>query len=412
MHIRPNGVSMEAAEVDFAKLIVAPPEYRPPELIDDELATLIAKRGVERAKIAIRNTYLLFAVFIPVGFIAGLTNCHVVLTGLGLAAFCGWAIAALKVAAVSRAFNNHLYGKTAALLPSAMRWSAIMYPFTVFQLARCQTIEFQMLLSEARWIELEILSRFLWAVSERVPIISGTPKNWALANNLAVAWMLQCKYADAARLFATKISGAHISSTRLVLLNNLAFCQTRDKQLDAAETTLNQAFSLLGKNTTSDVSPRLRYIRALVQFERGQWDEAEHSLEEAVAIGHKQKVALELQAACTALLAQIRQKQGRREESELHFRNAIDILSKIDNPHYIGLAQYLHHYAQLQMDMGNEKGARQSIEKARSYYDYYVTRETATVSSIKAHLMNEKKTVTTTTLLKLANREPLLEVQS
>jgi hypothetical protein len=41
-----------------------------------------------------------------------------------------------------------------------------------------------------------------------------------------------------------------------------------------------------------------------------------------------------------------------------------------------------------------------------------VTREQATVSSIKEHLMNEKKLCTTTTLLKLANREPLLEMRS
>jgi tetratricopeptide (TPR) repeat protein len=403
---------METTDADFAKLIAAPPEYRPPELIDDDFAMLIANRGSARAKVCIRNTWMLFLLFVPVGFFAGLTNCNLVLIALGAVAICGWAIAALKVATVSRAFKNQLYGKTAALLPSAMRWSAIMYPFTVFQLARCQTIEFQMLLSEARWIELEILSRFLWAVSERTPIISGTPKNWALANNLAVAWMLQGKYAEAARLFATKISSVNTAGNRLVLLNNLAFCQARDKQLDAAETTLNQAFSLLGNNTSSDVSPRLRYIRALVQIERGQLDEAEHSLDEAVAIGHKQKVAVELQAACTALLAQLRHKQGRREESELHFRNAIDMLSKTDNPQYIGLAQYLHYFAQLQMDMGNIQGARQSLEKARSYYDYYVTREESTVSSIKEHLMNEKKLCTTTTLLKLANREPLLEMRN
>jgi tetratricopeptide (TPR) repeat protein len=403
---------MEAIDGDFAKLVAAPPEYRPPELIDDDLAKLIATRGSARAKTCMRNTWLLFLLFVPVGFFAGLTNCNVILTALGLVAICGWAITALKVASVSRAFKNQLYGKTAALLPSAMRWSAIMYPFTVFQLARCQTIEFQMLLSEARWIELEILSRFLWAVSERTPVTSGTPKNWALANNLAVAWMLQCKYAEAAQMFATKISSANSASSRLVLLNNLAFCQARNNQLDEAETTLNQAFSLLGSNTTSDVSPRLRYIRALVHFERSKLDEAEQSLEEAVAIGHKQKVAVELQAACTALLALIRQKQGRCEESELHFRNAIDMLSKIDNPHYIGLAHMLHHYAQLQMEMGNPGGARQSLDKARSYFDYYVAREEATVSSIKEHLMNQKKLCTTTTLLKLANREPLLEMRS
>jgi hypothetical protein len=145
MHIRPHGVSMEATDADFARLIAAPPEYRPPELIDDDLAMLIANRGSARAKVCIRNTWLLFLLFVPVGFFAGLTNCNLVLIALGAVAICGWAITALKVEAVSRAFKNQLYGKTAALLPSAMRWSAIMYPFTVFQLARCQTIEFQML---------------------------------------------------------------------------------------------------------------------------------------------------------------------------------------------------------------------------------------------------------------------------
>src|ERR1700730_19283994 len=150
---------MDVTESDFASVIAAPPGYRPPELVDDELATLIAKRGSARAKVCIRNTWLLFALFLPVGFFAGLTNCNLVLMAVGLVAVVGWAVAAMKVASVTRAFKNQQYGKTAALLPSAMRWSAVMYPFTVFQLARCQTIEFQILLSEARWIELEILSR-------------------------------------------------------------------------------------------------------------------------------------------------------------------------------------------------------------------------------------------------------------
>jgi tetratricopeptide (TPR) repeat protein len=316
----------------------------------------------------------------------------------------------IKTAIVANAFRKRQYDKVARLMPDAVLWTTFAYPLSYFQLLQCQLIELQLLMLEGRASELEIVTRFLWAAIEPDASPNSIPKNPIIVNNLALAWMLQTKYAEAAKLFSAKLVNGQ-SKHRLLLLNNLAFCQVQDEQLEAAETTLSEAFKLLGSSQAHVSSARLRLIRALVLCLRNDWAGAESSLEEAAAIGSQQKLPLEFDGACAATLARVRYRQGRLDESDLLYRNAIDIFSSANNPNYIALAQYLHQYAQVQKALGQAEQARQSLERARCCYESYVERETATVAGIKTRLIEPKKLRTASDLLTVSLREPLLEMR-
>jgi tetratricopeptide (TPR) repeat protein len=310
-----------------------------------------------------------------------------------------------------RAYRQRRYDLAFKLLPDAMTWNATWSPFTVIQLIQCQFCEINMLLLEGRALELELISRFTWAGLEGRAATTGVPKNWAVANNLAIAWMLQLKYEEAANMFATGLSKKLSKKVRLVLLNNLAVCQVYSHQIDAAEKTLSEAFSLLGSKIETHPGARLVFIRGLIEFERGQLDAAAKSLELAEAINKKKNGTKDFQAQCMAALARVRHGQGRLDESELHFRNAIDLLAASDNPHYISLAEHLHFYARLLMDQGNIEGAEKQVARAQRYYDFFVDRETLAVNHFRARLNNRKRIRASAELLTLTKREPLLEAR-
>jgi hypothetical protein len=122
----------------------------------------------------------------------------------------------------------------------------------------------------------------------------------------------------------------------------------------------------------------------------------------------------EWKASLMGLLARLRHKQGRWDESQLYFKNAIDIYSSADNAQFMTLAKLMHYYAQLLMDQGETDAARTAFEKSQNYFQAYVGRERKTADQLRARLRNPTRLRTVSELLTVADRKalPVLGTQS
>ena len=393
---------------ELAKIVAAAPHYPPPALFDEALLNQLAEHGARLAK---RNkTRLLIALFVGtvIGFSSGLLSLPFLPTLLVVFAI-ALGVGTYKARLVQTAYKQRRYDRCLQLLPDTIIWNAAWYPFTYFQLVACQTIEMNILLLEGRALEFELVNRYLRAVQENKPVTSGIPKHWAFINNLGVAWLIQQKYKEAIEYFTAGLATKNLPAAyRLVMLSNLALCQARSAQLDAADAALKEAFEKLGKKTVSVAGSRLYFIKAIVEFQRDELEAAEKSIEDS------QKFKGNTQEFCGAgmvLLARIRHKQGRLDEAELHFRNGMDIQIMAENPDYLSLAENQHYFAHLLFDLGKYDYAQRALERASSYYNFYVDRETVAVSNFRKRISDPKSIRCSTDLLTLTKRERFLETR-
>jgi len=396
-------------------LVIGEPSYRLPDLIDNQLAQLVAERGAHST--TVKDP---FGLVIIIGIVA-IVSC-LVLSSIDLKesqqVWIGWLLVPLDVvlvlvlaspcvlallawasfstARVQRAFRDRRYESALRLLPEAL-WSAgklsKFSPSAHKQFQELEHIRVQILILESRVSEFEISSRFMWTALERRAVTEGVPNNFVIADNLAMSWFLQGKYAQASTLFAATMSDQLPLNDKLLLLNNLALCQIREKELDGAEATLCTALQLLGDQAPNNW--KFKSVQAALQTERGNFVAAENCLEDVRTIAKKENAISEVEGEVTSLLARIRYKQGRLDESEQLYKKRIDSLSSSDHPPYLDLAEYLHVYAQVQQALGREESAKNSLKRAQEYYQYYVEREKATVAKIKEILQNPKKRLRT-----------------
>ncbi|HEY9775351.1 MAG TPA: tetratricopeptide repeat protein [Planktothrix sp.] len=383
--------------------------FKVPQFVDEELAELTARRGASNPRFNWKVFFIAFFTYLGLGWIcASLQIPFSPFVFLVVAISIGIPFA--KTAAVTRAFNNRQVDRASALLPSAFRWSLWMAPFTRGAITRCSEIQFAILLQEGRTLELELISRYAWAFNEKTPIKTGIPKRSEIANNLALAWLLQEQYEKAAAVFSEKLQQKQQKIVRATLLNNLAFCQVQLKQLDAADQTLNELFQLVKMESKTVTAARMRYVRALLEIELNHLERASELVDEALTIWKGQPISQQM-GPLLATLGTIRRKQGRVEEAQLHLHSAVDMMASENNPNCVALARCYQELGLLFCDLDRIEEAQRALEKAHRYYDFYINRETLTVSKLKSRLLAGRNFSSGIDLLTLAPREQLLEVR-
>lgn len=393
---------MDSSELTYA-VIKEAPDYSAPELIDADLMRLIAQRGAESRKNNLLTVFVWIVVGGIIGFLSGFLSIELfpaLLVVLSLAFFTG----SMLLLPCSQAYRKGDYGTALTKIATAKLWNILWSPFTLYQYSICLRLEANSLLLEGRLLELELLTRYHWALSEKPPL-PEKPKHFAFANDIGISWMLRNKNAEAAAMFSYCLEKKMANPHRLIVLNNLAYCQVRSAQLKEALATLEQAFELLGKRTISVEGSRLYAIKARLFLAQGNFRAAEECILEAEKCKANVK---EFKGMLTILLARARQLEGRLDEADLHYKNGIDICASGKNPDYLALAENLHYYAQLLLDKGEPEEARKIWNRAQQYFDYYVERERSAVSNFRMRLLDKKRIRVSTDLLTVTKPQKFL----
>ncbi|MFN8554414.1 MAG: tetratricopeptide repeat protein [Candidatus Obscuribacterales bacterium] len=406
----------ESNDTELLELLEAPPNYKAPNLYDAELDTLITERGRKTARQNRRNYLLNVTIGTTIGMICGMALISVappvaypfVFLVLILYFSVGYFVGLQKSRLISQTFKNGRHDLTIKMLPDAIAWNTKWYPLTKKFLLDCQNIELNLLLQEGRILELEAHSRFLMTHISPARLQNSRllPR---LQNNIWVSWMLAGRYLEAADGFASSDLNKTERHIRTIILNNLALCQVKSGDSQAAQVTLDRAFAEISSQQRSPVRPNLEFIQATIYVEQNNISAAEGAVDKANTlaenIGNN-----ELQAECMVLRGRILSQQKRFDEAELFFKNAIEIFSSTDNTHYLSLCFAMHYYAQMLLERGDEKSALRSMRKILQYTQSYQQREENTCERIKQRLTSTSKLRTASDLITLGQREPLIEL--
>jgi|688.fasta_scaffold198719_2 tetratricopeptide (TPR) repeat protein len=398
------------------ELMTAQPNYMAPDLYDAELDQLITERGREAARarkeIAVWAVIVVVMLSVITGFAAAFTNGQIayqVLCFIYLAYFAiGYIGGMYRAKQVTNSYKSGRHDLTAKLLPGAVWWNSLWYPWTVQHLLKCQQIELELLLSESRVLELEAHSRFIMALFNPTKLKKSRYIT-RLQNNLWLSNMFAGRYREAADGFNSCDLNKIEKMMRPVLLNNLAFCQVKSGDPRAAQETLSRAFAEIANQKQSKVRPNLTYIQALACLEQNDLPGTEAALEKAKSLAEKLNGS-ELKAACMVIEGKLLCKQQRYDESAMFFKSAIEIFSSTDNPHFLNLCYAMHYYAQMLLESGNQKSALSIARKIMEYVASYQQREENTYERLKQRLRDSSKIRTASDLLTTSHREPLIEL--
>jgi tetratricopeptide (TPR) repeat protein len=302
----------------------------------------------------------------------------------------GFLVGSYRATMVSQAFRLCQYNKVAALLSPAIRWNAVWIPVTYFQVTRCAQIHIDLLLAEGRFNELEAVTRYMWGYAEPNGAPDDPPKNWVISNNLAVAYMCQGRYAESAEVLRNILPSVKDNKARIYVLNNLALCETKYGSVQEAEAHLLEAIGLIPRNEQSLITSRTNFVRASIELLKGKLDSAERYLEDAQRIESKLDDSPQFNGQCFAVLAEIRQKQGRLDEAELHFKSAIDLLEVGANTPYFLLASVLNEYAELLEEMGRTPEAAEKMQRAIAMNAKNTERELEALNGLRGRLAQKR----------------------
>lgn len=401
---------------ELLKVLKSRPDYFAPNIYDDELDKLITERGLQTARLKKQKFLWIMIVGLVLGALAGL---FVVFTALPLtyptlalfylAYFSfGYIVGMHRASLVAQTYKSGRHDLTAKLLPSAVWWNTMWYPFTLRPLLACQNVELQMLLHEGRVLELEAHSRFLMSLISpaRMQKSRFLPR---LQNNIWLSWMLAGRYAEAAAGFSSVDLTKTEKVLRPILLNNLALCQVKSGDPESAQKTLALAFAEVANQPRSFVRPRLEYIQASIYLEQNELTSAEAAIEKAKSLA--EKIAnRELEAECMVLSGRLLTKLKRYDEASLYFKSAIEIFSSTDNTHFLSLCFAMHYYAQMLLESGQEKSALKVMHKIADYNESYRQREENTSQRLKNRLRSTATIKSASDLLTLSERETLIEL--
>lgn len=281
-------------------------------------------------------------------------------------------------------FNKHDYERTGPVLNKAMAWNSIWSPFTYFTLLSCSRIQVQMLSIQNRHAELESLMRIAWASNENSPIHTGVPKDAALANNLACAYLGQRRYGEAAKIFQDAIPRTKHKLVKAACLVNLALCYAKMKQIKEASKLLNENRKTIESHPMTKM--RFLFIESMIFADSDHFELAEKSIEELLVLTKKHSESREFLGGTYAILGKVRAKEGRTEEAELYYRNAIDLFKAGNTPAYLGLSEILNEYAELLERLGKLEESHKAFDEAEVCERSYMEREKETIELIRSRV--------------------------
>lgn len=385
-------------------------EMQGPNLIDDELTQQLINRGVQDwpHMYAAKVLWILAVTIPPIFFCLffGLSFFHVF---LGLL-FLGWLTGTVMAHQVTTAMKNRHYTKVVRLLPKTLYWTTMWYPYTHNSHIAATDAFVRLLMLEGRFVEFQAVTLYSWGLIEpHSKNRKKSPKNWGIANNLAVALLCQWKFEEAAEIFKDLLKRAADKRAEAILLNNLSLCQVRMGQIDEADKTLQEAIKKASPRVKQHIGWRLDFIKASIETERDNLTEAEQYVEAAREKGIRYNDNLECQPRCDALMGRIRAKQNRIEEAELYYKNTIDSMAASNNPSYIALAVYTLEFADFLQSQGKDEMAKLQRERAQAFRDLNLLNEMKTVEAIKERLELKKPILIPVGLCNLTERDVYLE---
>jgi tetratricopeptide (TPR) repeat protein len=382
-----------------------------PNLVDDELATRLSKRGqIEFSAFRTRRFIIVFSLSILVGMSCTPAFQSLFQIPLLLAALIMASIAGTKTMAVSRAFYSRRYDQVAVLLPNTMRINTMWYPLTYFQYRRTLMIQLQLLLLEGRFAELEALIRYYWGATERQrKEFSGTPSNFFVANALAVAYLQQNKFSAAEKIYSELLSGTSAKNARVLLLNNYAYCLIRNKRFKESEKILTEALQLNHRDTKSSAALRLQMLKTRILLSKNELQTAEDSVEVVMTLATRLKEVAEATAFCQYILGEIRTQQHSYEEAKLYFQNAIEIMQSADNPNYVVLLECTNSLGDMLTQSGQQGLAQAQYLRGRQIFALYLEREDYALDLMRNRLDDPTHTSFGVDLIRLADRIKYLD---
>ncbi|MDR3614998.1 MAG: tetratricopeptide repeat protein [Candidatus Obscuribacterales bacterium] len=382
-----------------------------PDLVDDELAARLSKRGqIEFSAFRKRRFIIVFALSVLVGMSLTPVFASLFQIPLLLAALIMVSIAGSKTLTVARAFSSRRYDQVAVLLPNTMRINTMWYPLTYFQYRKTLVIQLQLLLMEGRFAELEALIRYYWGATERQrKEFSGTPSNFFVANALAVAYLQQNKFAEAEKIFFDLLEGTRARNARVLLLNNYAYCLIRGKRFAESEKILTEALKLNRHDTKSSAALRLQMLKTRILLSKNEFQAAEDSIEIVMELATRLKEVAEATAFCQYILGEIRTQQHSYEEAKLYFQNAIEIMQSADNPNYVVLLECTNSLGDMLMQSGQVELAQKQYLRGRQIFALYLERENYALDLMRNRLDDPTHTSFGVDLIKLADRIKYLD---
>jgi tetratricopeptide (TPR) repeat protein len=385
-------------------------DLKVPLLIDEELTKLLVERGAKDYPASITTKILWIMAFgLPAGLASALFGYSFIASIFGML-FIGWLAGTLMARQVTIAMQNRHYAKVTRLLPRTLFWTTMWFPYTYNSHMAASDAFVRLLMLEGRFVEFQAVSLYSWGLIEPYAYKRRkSPKNWGVANNLAVALLSQWRFEEAAEVFRDLLKRPADKRAEAILLNNLALCLIKCGKIEEADVALTESRKKTSSQVLQFIGWRHDYIRAAIETEKGNLQEAEESIETAREKGIRYKDNLECQPRCDALMAKIRAKQGRMEEAELFYRNTIDALAGTNNPSYIALAAYTMEFAEFLDAQGKTEMALAQRDKALAYRDLNLTNELLAVEAIKDRLQSKKPIIIPMGLCNLSHRDVYVE---
>ncbi len=403
-NVQPSPGSKTAAHIDLQA------ELQGPSLIDDELTQQLIERGAQDwpAVYAVKFAWLIAFIAPPV-FLSAFFGFPFFTTFFCMLFF-AWLTGTLMARQVTIAMRNRHYARVVRLLPRTLYWTTMWYPYTHNSHIAATDAFVRLLMLEGRFVEFQAVTLYSWGLIEpQARWRKRSPKNWGVANNLAVALLSQWKFEEAAEVFRDLLRRPADKRAEAILLNNLSLCLVRMGQIDEADQTLAEAIKKASPRIRQYIGWRMDFIKASIETERGNLTDAEQHVEKARESALKNHDNLECQPRCDALMGRVRAKQNRMEEAELHYKNAIDSMAASNNPSYIALAVYTLEFAELLHSQGKAEAANAQREKAQAFRDLNLLNELKTVEAIKERLQQKKPIIVPMGLCNLTERDVYLE---
>lgn len=385
-------------------------ELQGPSLIDDELTQQLVERGAKDwpAVYAVKLAWIL-AFVMPPAFLTTFFGFPFFSTFFGIL-FIAWLTGTLMARQVTSAMRNRHYARVVRLLPRTLYWTTMWYPYTHNSHIAATDAFIRLLMLEGRFVEFQAVTLYSWGLIEpQARWRKKSPKNWGVANNLAVALLSQWKFEEAAEVFRDLLKRPADKRAEAILLNNLSLCLVRMGEIEEADKTLAEAIKKASPRVRQFIGWRMDFIKASIETERGNLAEAEQHVDKARDIAGRTQDNLECQPRCDALMGRVRAKQNRMEEAELYYKNAIDAMSAANNPSYIALAVYTLEFAELLQSQGKAEQAKAQYQKAQAFRDLNLLNELKTVEAIKLRLEKKKPIIVPMALCNLADRDVYVE---
>lgn len=323
-------------------------------------------RGRELRKKALRRYYL---------FVVGLTMAMALSVQFPVPAYTlvflfifSMAAAAVPAIRANRAFAKQQYGLAALYADQAVKLNLYLYPASTWTIGHMVDLQMRQHVQQGNNAQIEAIGKLIWSLTERkeTDFASPTKSAWA-ANYVALAYLGQRRYEEAIKLFKLILMKERKPDHRGVLVNNLGYAYFRNGQLEEAERELREGLVYCKKPR----SPMQKRIAAHIKSNlgrtlllMGKLAEAEQLLDECFAERERDKALPHEMAESHRGIAELREKQGRNEEAELYYRNAIGLYRQFFASHHYIIAETMDSLAALLDKTGKTEEAQKTRQEA------------------------------------------------